>query len=249
MSRVWMCHASLTKEPRLTQELFRLCAYTYLHVYVHTSSGEVVVCVYIHVNMCTYSHQIHLTYSCLSAPSESFSSGFGRMGIGVLDQYFFHAGLLGLILLSMPCSVAHLCSTECAYWHADHSSRLHYRTTSGVCWGVACATDVVHSLSFPALPTVISHLAVVNVIAKRWVWKARCVSHKGKTFAVYYKDTDALVCGIFCHKHFLQFQGLLWYFVIWVSYNAGSRTDLETKFERYFLESFFRERNYSFLGQ
>jgi len=155
----------------------------------------------------------------------------------------------GLILLSIPSCVAHLCSTECAYWHADHSSRLHYRTTSGVCWGVACATDVVHSLSFPALPTVISHLAVVNVIAKRWVWKARCVSHKGKTFAVYYKDTDALVCGIFCHKHFLQFQGLLWYFVIWVSYNAGSRTDLETKFERYFLESFFRERNYSFLGQ
>jgi len=43
---------------------------------------------------------------------------------------------------------------------------------------------------------------------------ARCVYHKGKTFVVYHKVTDVFHCGIFYHKHFLQFQGPLWYFVI-----------------------------------
>ena len=41
---------------------------------------------------------------------------------------------------------------------------------------------------------------------------APCVSKQGKTFVVYY--TDVFSCDVFYHKHFLQFQGPLWYFVI-----------------------------------
>jgi len=56
-----------------------------------------------------------------------------------------------------------------------------------------------------------------NIVFERFfstVLSARCVYHKGKTFVVYHKVTDVFPCGIFYHKHFLQFQGPLWYFVI-----------------------------------
>jgi len=33
-------------------------------------------------------------------------------------------------------------------------------------------------------------------------FSARCVYHKGKTFVVYHKATDAFPCGIFYHKPF-----------------------------------------------
>ena len=35
-----------------------------------------------------------------------------------------------------------------------------------------------------------------------WCGEARCVYHKGKTFVVYHKATDAFPCGIFYHKPF-----------------------------------------------
>ena len=44
--------------------------------------------------------------------------------------------------------------------------------------------------------------SLINTLKLKRDCTARCVYHKGKTFVVYHKATDAFPCGIFYHKPF-----------------------------------------------